>query len=490
MIRREQFLTGATRVANIILTAGGVLSLLVLVRSLYQFGWIREQGFPPSKGVAVYFIIPAVVGALLFASLRLRSSYKIILAVLFIAIVTSAYGAELFMQVPKDTSWVEVPSGKKNEVARLAKQYGVDFDTREPSQVLEDLRNQGVDAVPAVFPRHLLEKYDDGSMKSAIDIDGLEVIPFAGVSDKMTVLCNQSGEYVTYKSDQHGFNNPKGIWQSGRLDIASLGKSFTQGFCVPSDKNFVALIRQHHPATLNLGMATHGPLFMLAALKEYLPLFTPKVVLWFYVEGNHVLYLRQEKQSRLLMRYLTDGFTQDLRARQGDIDKALMAYIEKEQIKQHGERSNSAGNSGNGLKPLLQMISLPALRQKVGLVYGTGSQSVEEPDDLESNINLLRDILSQAKLRVSSWGGTLYFVYLPDRARYANSDPGVADNERSKILTLAASLNIPSIDLHKTFRAQRDPLSLFPFRRFLHYNEQGHRIVAEEVLKAISVVAG
>ena len=486
MIKQEQFLASAAKVANIILTAGGVLSLLVLLRLLYQYGWTGEKEFASSMGVAVYCIIPTIVGALLFASLRLRPTYKIILSVLCISIVTSAYGAELFMLASEDKSWVEAPIGRKNEVVQLAKRYDVDFDTREPSQVLADLRKQGVKAVPAVFPRYLLKKHDDESMKSAIDVNGLEVIPLAGIGDTLTVLCNQSGQYVTYKSDEHGFHNPKGIWQSGRLDIAALGKSFTQGFCVPSDKNFVALIRQRHSATVNLGMATHGPLFMLAALEEYLPRFTPKVVLWFYVEGNHVLYLRHEKKSPLLTRYLTDDFTQGLRGRQRDIDKALMDYVEKEQVKQQSERSNSPNNSGNGVKPLLQIIKLPALRQRVGLVYGTRSQNSEELADLESNMHLFRGILSQAKRRVSGWGGTLYFVYLPDRARYANSDPRVADNERTRILTLAAGLGIRSIDLHTAFQAWGDPLSLFPFRRFHHYNEQGHRIVAEEVLKAIS----
>jgi hypothetical protein len=489
MIKQEQFLASAAKAANIILTAGGVLSLLVLLRLLYQYGWTGEKEFATSTGVVVYCIIPAVVGVLLFASLRLlRPTYKIILSVLCIVIVTSAYGAELFMPVPEHTSWVKAPIGRKDEVAQLAKRYDVDFDMREPAQMVAELRKQGVEAVPAVFPRYLLKKHDDESMKSAIYVNDLEVIPVAGIGDRLTVLCNQSGQYVTYKSDEHGFHNPKGIWQSGSLDIAALGKSFTQGFCVPSDKNFVALIRQRHPATLNLGMATHGPLFMLAALKEYLPLFTPKVVLWFYVEGNHVLYLQHEKKSPLLTRYLTDDFSQGLRGRQADIGKALMDYVEKEQIKQQSERSNSSNNSGNRLKPLFQMIKLPALRQKMGLIYGTHSQSLEELADLESNMNLFRDILSQAKLRVSGWGGTLYFVYLPDRARFANNEPRVADNERTRILTLAASLGIPSIDLHAAFQAQGDPLSLFPFRRFHHYNEQGHRIVADEVLKAISVV--
>jgi hypothetical protein len=188
------------------------------------------------------------------------------------------------------------------------------------------------------------------------------------------------------------------------------------------------------------------------------------------------------------MRYLTDdGFTQGLRERQAAIDKALADYVEKEQIKEQSERSNSRNNSGHGIKPLLQIIKLSALRQRAGRVYRTRGETAGE-HHLESNMNLFRDILSRAKLRVSSWGGTLYFVYLPDWARYANNDPRVADKERSRILALAASLGIPSIDLHTAFQAHGDPLSLFPFHRFYHYNEQGHRIVAAEVLKAIAVV--
>jgi hypothetical protein len=137
---------------------------------------------------------------------------------------------------------------------------------------------------------------------------------------------------------------------------------------------------------------------------------------------------------------------------------------------------------------LLKVIKLPVLRQKLGLVYGTHSRSLEDLADLESNMNLFGDILSRAKQRVGGWNGTLNLVYLPSWKRYANNDDRIVDKERTGILALARSLGIPSLDLHPTFQAHGDPLSLFPFRRFYHYNEQGHQIVAEEVLKGISVL--
>lgn len=33
------------------------------------------------------------------------------------------------------------------------------------------------------------------------------------------------------------------------------------------------------------------------------------------------------------------------------------------------------------------------------------------------------------------------------------------------------------------FAAHPDPLTLFPFRRYAQYNEAGHRLVGEEVLR-------
>ena len=42
------------------------------------------------------------------------------------------------------------------------------------------------------------------------------------------------------------------------------------------------------------------------------------------------------------------------------------------------------------------------------------------------------------------------------------------------------------IDVEPAFEARPDPLSLFPFRRFGHYNEAGNQIVAATVLEALA----
>ena len=58
---------------------------------------------------------------------------------------------------------------------------------------------------------------------------------------------------------------------------------------------------------------------------------------------------------------------------------------------------------------------------------------------------------------------------------------------RPHVLRAVRNLGIPLIDIDNAFRPQPDPLALFPFRRLGHYNEAGHRLVAEEVLRTMTV---
>ncbi|MGH7853475.1 MAG: SGNH/GDSL hydrolase family protein [Candidatus Binatia bacterium] len=314
-------------------------------------------------------------------------------------------------------------------------------------------------------------------MKSAIRINGSEVLPLGGIAKKLTVMCNESGEWITYRSDAHGFNNPEGIWQSRDLSVAAVGDSFAFGACVPSDKNFAALIRKRYPATLNLGINGAGPLVELAAVKEFLPFFRPKVTLWFYLELNDQSDLNQEKRSGLLMRYLKDNFTQGLVTRQAEIDRVLTQYTDTKRTLAEAKTVHEYLNYG------LDIIKLSTVRTRLGLVYGTSRVEASFRSD-ELQIRLFREILQNAQAFIKTWDGMLYFVYLPAWQRYISPQP-TGDN-RDAILALVRGLNIPVIDIHQVFQADGDPLRLFPFRQLGHYNEEGHRLVAETVLRYLS----
>jgi hypothetical protein len=95
---------------------------------------------------------------------------------------------------------------------------------------------------------------------------------------------------------------------------------------------------------------------------------------------------------------------------------------------------------------------------------------------------VFHDILRQARTRVAAWNGQLYFVYLPEWSRYTRYRSWGKD-KRDDVLALVRRLGIPVIDIDPVFQAHGDPLALFPFRGVGHYTEEGHRLVADEVLR-------
>jgi hypothetical protein len=426
--------------------------------------------------------------------LRLPSFYRINLALLLFSIGLSVVGAELLLRLSASTAshsetlWGDghFEESKQKQIVALAKRFGTKFDFRTKLDVIRDLRQRNVVAVPTIIPIGLLKKQENGTFKSSLTIDGTEVLPVGGISNRTTVLCNETGEYSIYDSDERGFHNPKGIWEADTISVAAVGDSFTQGSCVAPDKNFMNLVRRQYPNTLNLGISGEGPMIMLAALTEYMPVMKPNVVLWFFFEGNDFKDLVKEGKTPLLRKYLEGNFQQGLFDRQAGIDQALIQYVElnmkAEMAKEGKEAKTKKENPWYDPETLMDVVQLSRLRQRLGLVYG---QAAKEPDDeySQAHLDLFRAVLLQANSSVAAWGGTVYFVYLPDRDRYANGQ----DYHRQSILAVVRDAGLPIIDVHARFQRERDPLKFFPFGRFGHYNEEGNRLVAEEVLRSISL---
>src|SRR5262249_27222245 len=146
---------------------------------------------------------------------------------------------------------------------------------------------------------------------------------------------------------------------------------------------------------------------------------------------------------------------------------------------------------------LIYFLKLPALRAKLQLMHSTTAEETELAASVnEVKQDLFRRVLADAKATVTAWGGTVYFVYLPNWTRFEPKleafDQRLAASARDDVLKTVRELEIPIVDLLPTFERERDPMSLFPFHAPGHYAESGHRVVGEQVLKALVVngVAG
>jgi hypothetical protein len=466
--------------ATAFLSFGGAFCLIVVCVSMQRATVMGPESFDPVTRI----ILPALTALVFFGALQLRREYRLNIVVTVVSLIGSLYAAEAFLalrlvSVPQ-IAWWGVNERNRQEVLALAQKFGVRFDARSRLQVLNDLSHRGIDAVPVISPTELLKENPDGTVKSAIRLNDTEVVPLAGISDRVTVFCNETGEYTVYKSDRRGFHNPDQIWGSDGVNIAALGDSLVQGGCVDSQENFVSLIGKRYPATVNLGMAGDGPLSMLGVMREYLGVLKPKVVLWFYFEEAAFPFLEAESGS-LLRHYIEKTFSQNLNDRQPEIDKALLQYVQDKAAAEVA-RQKAAQNRDTMISHIRSSLDFSArlgtLRRYLGLLDGGRREGNKDI------LPLFRRILTEANDSARELEAKLYFVYLPNWERYGN--PRLAFQKRDAVLDLVRSLDIPIIDLHPVFQAHDDPLSLFPLRRMGHYTKEGHRLTAELVLRSLS----
>jgi hypothetical protein len=485
----------AERAADVVFVCGLGICVIGLFYIAYHYYWTGAREFSSAFMGWAFIAALAVTGSLFAIGLKLRMPAKANAALGVCSIGASIYAVEGFFSI-----WSSLPSVQEFEYRRAmaasAKAYGVDFDSRTKTQVVRDLRNEGLDPAVSMFPQALLTQGENGTLRSSLLSDGVELLPLAGISRRLTVVCNENGEFVTYDSDEHGFHNPLDMWDQAPVDVVVLGDSFAQGWCVPSGREFASVIRAHYPRTINLGIEGDGPLTMLAAMKEYSRILKPQITLWCYFEGNDLGDLRRETNTPLLRRYLTDGFTQRLATRQSEIDRTLTTYM---------DTFMDAGSPRPGLREVVRlatnpddvrsrlvgMMKLSALRARLGVVANRERRPAS-PEAMAQRARSMVDLfesfrqtLIEAKRFTEQSGGRLYFVYLPSRDRYASEGPG-PNPDRERVLEIVREVGLPIIDIHPAFVNRGDALALFPFRYGPHYNEQGHRLVAETILAGLS----
>ena len=335
----------------------------------------------------------------------------------------------------------------------------VSYDVRTRLQALSDLRAKKLDAYLAVHPNLFVEL---GQTEGPI-------FPLSGISGKTTLLCYENGEHVVYESDEHGFNNPRGLWGGNGVEAVLIGDSFTHGMCVKPGEDIAGQMRKMGVKTLSLGMGGSGPLLELAILEEYAKPVAPEIVFWIYYEANDFTDLDKEREVPILLRYLDGDFSQGLIKRQFESDRMIKEYHDR-----------TIATPGLDIQPNGQIEKIAKLFT-TRILFSDYFLTFRD-----SNLTLFREVLLQAKERTATWGGRLYFVYLPNFKRFAMN---VVHNDKfkskGKVLSIVRDTGIPILDITDVFSAHQDLPSLFATRTGGHYNAEGYRLVAQTIFDTV-----
>ncbi len=399
------------------------------------------------------FFISFPMGFLFFFGIFLRDSFKINISLLIISIFFSVYFFEFFLEILL----------KENNFKELnTKNYPSFFDKRKIMDVVSDLNNAEEESFPYIGPLLFINS-------NGLDSENGKIYPMGGIPDVTTVFCNESGYWSIYKSDEHGFNNPPGLYNENKIDIFLIGDSMADGACVNNDESISSVMRGSGLNILNLSRGGNGPLIELATLKEYGQPLKPKIVLWQFYE-NDFRELEREVSSSILRKYFNHkDFSQNLILRSNEIEESLRSYFWKSL---NEENENKKKKTKISRTKIFSIIKLSNIRTRISLT--------PKPKPF-----IFKKILKDAKELVSNWGGKLYFIYIPSNFELSNEPSSFSVTA----LNVAKELQIPVVNIkNEVIDLHPDPLSLFPFRQSkVHYNSQGYSLIAEAIIKKLTL---
>lgn len=438
--------------ANVVLLS----ACFVAVASLVYV--VLRQGLYPGGGGLGFIILSSGIAILCLVTLLVPKKIRCNVALALFCSVLSVYAVEIILFFCG-----EALLGRP----AMARAFGKQFDTRPLWRVIDDLKREGIEAYPMI----------GGS--TFVESDGVPgafppLFPLAGISLRTAVSANDRGEWQVFRTDEHGFANPGVSWDDAPTDVALIGDSLAFGLGVPLEQGICGHLRKKLPELRILSLAIHGsgPLCNLAVLREYGSVLRPRVVLWLGF-ANDMQDLYFEERSPTLKKYLAEKFTQNLVTRQFEIDNALSRYCR-----------SKAGGGTQFLGNLFRIARLQSIRKYCRLNEGLGMSIEPVP-----NFELFHRIMAIAARETSSWGGKVYFVYLPDIRVYATGT-GVAMGADERLLAALNKAEIRGIDFTEVVKNHPDPLSLLPFRREMHYSAEGYELVAEFIKTNLLKPAG
>jgi hypothetical protein len=288
------------------------------------------------------------------------------------------------------------------------------------------------------------------------------------------------GHFVTYRTDANGFRNDQTIKQA---DLVFIGDSFTEGASVPLENTFVQLVgKTTNRAVVNLGCGYYGAQQELIVLRRYGLTFNPRVVVWQIFEGNDLSDAR----------------------RFADWQKNP---IRKESLLQRYARYSFVAHLLNITVPKPESPVQLTMRDPNGVTLPVSLDYSYRPDEPEQEpVGWAETIkaIDEGNRLCASHGIKLIVLFVPVKGRILEPyvsfpDPqyksqffprGVADSNKDfghQLANFCGQIGCSFVDVTEALRSQAAADNRFVYMtgRDSHLNVDGHKVVADRLVKAI-----
>jgi hypothetical protein len=282
---------------------------------------------------------------------------------------------------------------------------------------------------------------------------------------------------IDIEYDGNGFRNDHDIAQA---PVLMIGDSFVEAGLVPQ-ANLVStrLSRLLQVEVANLGQSGYGPQQELVTLRRYGLNLQPKVVLWFFFEGNDLLDV--PRYERAIQNWDDIIKVRDSLKDRSFINNALLALAGFTSPKLRTDTDEARRRSCKFLRSQSQEDS------KLYFAYGGAPLSQQDTESLET----AQACFLQAQRLCASAGGKLLFVHVPIKYRvYCDfcefPDDGYGrtwqlNDLPSRLESWCKAQGIPYLDLTVSLKEAAASGELVYFSDDGHWNARGHEVVARAI---------
>jgi hypothetical protein len=431
--------------------------------------WLSSEA---DAWAAVLAALPVVFLAVGLMALRARPALRTNMVLAVTMATLSAWAGEgLLALMPAPAAVAVAPGGEA----------GPGGGDNAKVRRLAELRRQGVSAYLSTFPKLF--------RGNALQTPDGPLFPLGGHSRAAIVFCDEGAGLIEYRSDRYGFRNDDRIWDDAAPQLVLVGDSFVQGACVADDQTLAGHMRADGTRVLDLGMAGSGPLAYMAMMREYLRDKRPAQVVWVHFAGNDLEDLSLERLDPVLSRYGEDArFGQDLRSRQGVVDTALEAFIQRN-LAEQGDVRVAAGvpvRQKLGRRLLTATVDTLLLRRSRTLLskaVGGGTLRRGQEDGKQRELfQALEAAMGQGRDLTAAAGAAMTILYLPSAEELLGTRDTV---QLEAVRAMARRLGVVFVDAGPALMAGGEPRRMLGGGFGPHYSGEGYGRVAAELRKAL-----
>ncbi len=365
--------------------------------------------------------------------------------------------------------------GKRIEIAKEKK---LNFDPRESELVFFEQKKKIKDLSVPFYYSSLFSNFKAFNQAK----ENNEIIPFRGPINKKTLSCAEDLNYRIIENDKYGFKNFNSVYDK-EIDAILLGGSFAEGFCYSSEQDIAGNLIKNGINTLNLGVATTGPLVSLAVLKEFTQHYKPKNVFYLYYESNSLDVLKWEKKDNRLVEYLIPGHQTNYINNITKIKKFLYSIeqesieIAKNKVQLNSEKENNS--ESNYTESIQDILEINILKNRLRSIFNSKKKNYD--------LIFFNKTIVEMKRQTEEWNGNFTFVYIPSWDRFFNSSSNLHAiiSLRKEIVDNLKRQKINVIDTTEIFAKIENLADYYPLGYVGHFNDRGYKKVADILKEGI-----